>query len=101
MANKKVAIKVYSNASKLYIVGSTANLGAWDPKKAVALDYCDECKAFHTTKLLPEGAVVEFKVLADKSWDHVEKGANGEEVANHTLVPETGLEVVLEINNFR
>ena len=100
MANTKVTIKVVSKASKLFLVGSTKNLGAWDAKKAVELEYCDKCGAFFTDKLLPAGEVVEFKVLTAKSWDNVEKGAWGEEVANHSFVAEKGLEVVVEVNNF-
>ncbi len=100
MANTKVTIKVVSNASKLFIVGSTKNLGAWDAKKAVELEYCDKCGAFFTDKLLPAGEVVEFKVLTAKNWDNVEKGVWGEEVANHSFVAEKGLEVVVEVNNF-
>jgi ribosomal protein L31 len=100
MANTKVTIKVVSKASKLFLVGSTKNLGAWDAKKAVELEYCEKCGAFFTDKLLPAGEVVEFKVLTAKSWDNVEKGAWGEEVANHSFVAEKGLEVVVEVNNF-
>ena len=100
MANTKVSIKVVSNASKLYIVGSTKNLGEWDAKKAVSLEYCEKCGAFFTDKLLPAGEVVEFKVLTAKNWANVEKGAYGEEVANHSFVASKGLEVVVEVNNF-
>ena len=100
MANTKVSIKVVSKASKLYLVGSTSNLGAWDVKKAVALEYCEKCGAFYTDKMLPAGEVVDFKVLTAKDWANVEKGAYGEEVANHSFVAAKGLEVVVEVNNF-
>lgn len=100
MANTKVSIKVVSCAPKLFIVGSTNNLGAWDAKKAVELEYCEKCGAFYTDKMLPAGEVVEFKVLTAKDWANVEKGAYGEEVANHSFVAAKGLEVVVEVNNF-
>lgn len=100
MANTKVSIKVVAKAEKLYIVGSTKNLGEWNPKKAVELEYCDKCNAFYTEKLLPAGEVVEFKVLNGKDWANVEKGTYGEEVANHSFTAQKGLEVVVEVNNF-
>ena len=100
MAQVTVSIKVNSNAKNVYIVGSTKNLGEWDAKKAVELEYCDKCGAFFTDKLLPAGEVVEFKVLTAKDWANVEKGAYGEEVANHSFVAAKGLEVVVEVNNF-
>lgn len=100
MANTKVSIKVVSNAKKLYIVGSTKNLGEWNPKKAVELEYCENCKAFYTDKLFPVGENVEFKVLSGKDWEYVEKGAYGEEVENHSFTPSKGLELVIEVLNF-
>ena len=100
MANTKVSIKVVAKAKKLYIVGSTKNLGEWDPKKAVELEYCEKCNAFFTDKLLPAGETVEFKVLNAKNWANVEKGTNGEEVANHSFTAAKGLEVVVEVTNF-
>lgn len=100
MANTKVTIKVVSNAQDLYIVGSTKNLGEWDAAKAVKLEYCAECNAFYTTKMLPAGETVEFKVLTAKDWANVEKGSYGEEVANHSFVAAKGLDVVVEVYNF-
>jgi len=100
MANTKVTIKVVAPVGEVYIVGSTKNLGAWDAAKAVKLEYCNECNAFFTTKMLPLGETVEFKVLSAKSWDSVEKGIWGEELQNHSFVAEKGLDVVVEVSNF-
>ena len=80
MAQVTVSIKVNSNAKEVYIVGSTKNLGAWDAKAAVL------AKDGVVSKRFEEGTKVEFKVLAAKSWDAVEKGVNGEELENHAFV---------------
>ncbi len=101
MANTKVEIVVKTVASKeVYIVGSTPSLGAWTPEKAVKLEYSEEDHAFHIAKLLPLGVMVQFKVLADKSWEAVEKGWYEEEVENHILTPQKDLVVTVEIPRF-
>lgn len=102
MANTKVEIKVAVNTpcEEVYLVGSTPSLGEWNPKKAVKLEYCDSCKKYAVSKLLPAGETVEFKVLSAKSWDSVEKGANGEEVENHVIVPSKGLSVEVDVVTF-
>lgn len=102
MANTKVEIKVAvaTSVKEVYIVGSVASLGAWNPKKAVQLEYCEACGKYSVSKLLPAGETVEFKVLAGKTWEAVEKGLNGEELENHTIVPAKGLSVEVEVLNF-
>lgn len=101
MANVKVEFKVVAhNASKVFLCGSTANLGSWDPKGAVECEFCDKCGKFHASKMFKEGEVVEFKVLKDKTFDAVEKGAWGEELANHSFVASKGLVVEVEAVNF-
>ena len=94
MANVNVKIKVTGNAKKLYVVGSTKNLGEWNPKNAVLVEEGVVSKQFAA------GEVVEFKVLSAKKWDNVEKGAFGEEVANHSFVAAKGLVVEVNIENF-
>ncbi len=96
----KVTIKVASNSKDLFVVGSTKNLGAWNASKAEQLEKCEKCGKFSVSKMFNEGEVVEFKVLAGKSWDAVEKGQNQEEVQNHQFVASKGLVVELEVNNF-
>lgn len=101
MANTKVEIRISTTASKeVYIVGSTASLGLWNPAKAVKLEYDEEKRIFHTTKLLPLGELVEFKVLSGKSWDAVEKGWYEEEVPNHLITPQKDLIYAVEIPRF-
>lgn len=96
----KVTIKVTANVEKLFIVGSTKNLGAWDAKKAVELELCAECGAFVTTKQFDVDSVVEFKVLAAKDWAAVEKGMWGEELENHTFTAAKGEVVEVGVSNF-
>lgn len=102
MANTKVVFNVSANtdAKELYLVGSTAQLGAWDPLKAIKMEYCDCCKKFTVAKMLPAGEAFEFKILNAKSWDNVEKAQCGAEVENHSAVASKGLVVELEVNNF-
>lgn len=101
MANTKVTIKVVAHdVNEVYVVGSTKAFGEWNPKKAVKLEFCNECKAYTASKMIPVGEAVEFKVLADKDWASVEKGANGEEVENHSFVASKGLVVETEVLNF-
>ncbi len=102
MANTKVEFKVSvaGKCKEVYLVGSVAALGEWDPKKAVKLELCDTCNKYTAAKLLPAGETVEFKVLSAKTWDAVEKGLYGEEVENHVIVPEKGLTVEVEVVNF-
>ncbi|MDE5715792.1 MAG: hypothetical protein K2I42_06620 [Anaeroplasmataceae bacterium] len=102
MANTKVEINIATVASKeVYIIGSCMALGNWNPEKAVKLEYLEDKNVFHLSKLLPEGQLIEFKVLADKTWDSVEKGWYEEEVENHILTPHKGLVVSLEIPRFQ
>lgn len=102
MANIKVEINVATVASKeVYILGSCPALGNWNPEQAVKLEYLADQNIFHVAKMLPEGQLIEFKVLADKTWDSVEKGWYEEEVENHILTPHKGLVVSLEIPRFQ
>ncbi|MCR5350607.1 MAG: hypothetical protein K6E20_06425 [Acholeplasmatales bacterium] len=94
MAQVTVKFNVKANCQKAYICGSTSNLGAWDAKKAV------EVKDGSVSKKFEEGTVVEFKVLAGKCWCKVEKGLNGEELANHSFVATKGQVVEVEVSNF-
>lgn len=93
MAQVTVTIRVKANAEKIYIVGSTKNLGEWNPKSAV------ELKDGAVSKKFDEGTKVEYKVLSAKTWDAVEKGINGEELENHSFVASKdvkNIEIVVE-----
>ncbi len=94
MAKVIVKIQVNSNSKKLYVCGNTANLGEWDPKKAVLVEDGLVSKQFEV------GSIVEFKVLAGKTWTKVEKGEFGEEVCNHSFVATKGLVVNVDSYNF-
>ena len=94
MAKVTVKIQVNSNAKKLYVCGNTSNLGEWDPKKAVLVENGVVSKQFEV------GSIVEFKVLAGKTWTKVEKGAYGEELCNHSFVATKGLVVNVDAFNF-
>ena len=102
MANTKVEFKVSAplDVEAVYVCGSVKGLGDWDVKKAVELKKCPECGKFVVTKMLPLGETVEFKVLADKTWDAIEKGSAGEELTNHSFIAEKGLVVEVEVSKF-
>lgn len=106
MATKTATTKVEffitcaCDVKSLYIVGSDAKFGEWNPEKAIKVDYNDEKKSFYLTKMLPVGASYEFKILADKSWNRVEKGYYGEEIENRSFVVAKGLKVVAKVLNF-
>lgn len=101
MANTKIEFLVSAPVKdELYLVGNIPALGEWNAAKGVKLTYCAECGRYTASKLLPADANVEFKVLAGKTWDAVEKGAWGEDVANHAFVAAKGTKVEVEVLNF-
>ena len=91
-------ITVNANADKVYVVGNTENLGSWDAKKAVALKAVDG--KFEVSKKFDANAVVEFKVLAAKDWEAVEKGIWNEDLENHTFTATKGLVVEIGVDHF-
>ena len=101
MANTKIEFLVKSPLKdELYLVGNVKALGEWDASKGVLLTYCAECGRYTASKMLPADTNVEFKVLAGKTWDAVEKGTWGEDVANHAFVATKGTKVEVEVLNF-
>lgn len=101
MANTKVVVKIVAPENmELYIVGNTSSLGNWNASKAVKLEYDQETKSYSITKMLPLNETIEFKILAGKSWEFVEKGDWNEEVPNHTFIALKGSTVKITINNF-
>ena len=62
--------------------------------------YTKENDVFTLSKQFDADANVEFKVLAGKTYDAVEKGVYGEEVANRTFTATKGLSVEAEVANF-
>ena len=101
MANTKIEFLVKAPQNEeLYLVGNIPALGEWNPTKGVKLSYCKECGKYTVSKLLPVDTNVEFKVLAGKTWDAVEKGNWGEDVANHAFVAAKGTKVEIEVLSF-
>lgn len=96
----KICVAPKTNCEELYIVGSTSSLGYWDVKKATKLKYCEECRKFVVSKVLPVDETVEYKFITAKNWNNVEKGIWKEEISNRTLVPVKGLKLDLTIENF-
>ena len=98
-AQVTVTIKVAADVEKVYVVGNTANLGAWDAKKAVELK-ATEAGKFEAAKKFDANSTVEFKVLSAKDWEAVEKGMWGEDLANHTFTAAKGLVVEVGVSKF-
>ena len=101
MANTKIEFLVKAPAqAEVYLVGNVPALGDWNPAKGLKLTYCADCGCYTGSKLLPADTNVEFKVVAGKSWDAVEKGTWGEDVANHSFVAVKGTKVEIEVVRF-
>ena len=86
-------------ADQLYLCGEPHNAGNWDAALAKPMKWTD--KGWRAIKILPVGEVFEFKILRSRSWQDVEKGIWGEEIANHAIVAQKGLVVEMDIPNFR
>lgn len=73
---------------KIYIVGSTPNLGSWDPKGAILLKK-DLDGNFVVNKRFPLDTEIQYKVLSEKNFDSVERGIWKEEIENHKVSAST------------
>ena len=74
---------------EVYIVGNTKNLGAWNTKNATKMKVVNE-NTFEVTKRFNVGENIEYKVVATKNWENVEKGIFAEDVENHHFIAEKG-----------
>lgn len=85
MAKCKVEFVITSNKNleAVYLVGNLKELGQWNPAKAVKVAYDENAKAYKLSKMLPVNEVVEYKILANPTWDNVEVGMWKEELENH------------------
>lgn len=103
MTDKKCRVKFVVTTPhavrKLYLCGSTKNLGNWNPTNAKELHKKDGI--FELCKFFRVGETISFKILEKMTWDRVELGYWCEDVANHTVVAEKGLVVNIEIPNFK
>ena len=66
--------------NSLYLVGNIKELGGWDLKKALKMEFVND--HFELNVLLPKEHL-EFKILEKKDWNFVEKGMWCEEIINH------------------
>lgn len=102
-AGKKCRVVLYAQpkdpVDRLYICGEIHSAGEWDAAKAKPMKYTD--KGWRAIKILPIGSVFAFKILKGQSWQNVEKGTWGEEIANHEIVAAKGLVVTMPIPSFR
>lgn len=107
MADKVKKVKIAFNVNAcpchkvVYICGNIAELGEWDASKAVKLEFSADANCYVVSKMLPEGVNVEYKVLADKDWSHVECGSNGSEVANHSFSVAKGHVEIVSVESFK
>jgi predicted alpha/beta superfamily hydrolase len=81
----------------VYIAGNQRVAGNWEPDvvKLVRLD--DE--RWHIKLELPKGGTLEYKFTLG-SWSQVEKGANGEEIANRTEVLDSDKQIEATIKSW-
>ena len=101
MANTKIEFLVKApKKEEVYLVGNVKALGEWDASKGILLTYCKELNCYHASKMLPLDAKIEFKVLAGKTWEQVEKGTWFEDVPNHSITAKKGTKVEVEVANF-
>ncbi len=78
----------------IYIIGSENDLGAWRPPGKQLVRRADG--AYSARVKLPRGASVEYKVTRG-SWETVEKGPKGEEIANRVIKVEKDAVVEIEV----
>ena len=80
--------------SALFVIGSPAELGAWNPPGHALVRRADG--AFTARARFKPGVTVEYKITRG-SWETVEKGPNGEEIANRVLKVEKDAVIEIEI----
>ena len=115
-----VTFKVAADVEKVYVVGNTQNLGAWDCKKAVELKKTDNGKFevskkfdanLHNAVMTDEESDAEVDTITEemlKGYTYkdevirhsVEKGIWGEELQNHSFTAAKGLAVEVGVSKF-
>lgn len=83
----------------LYLVGNMPELGSWDPQKGVKLHKVYD-NFYQISVLLPEGHL-EFKIVGQNDYAHVEKGIFLEEIKNHHYEINSSLLIEDIIHSFR
>jgi len=87
--NITFTVNTKNPVEEVYLVGNTKNLGAWDVEKAVKMEKINNT-TFKVTKRFNTSEEVEYKVIATKNWENVEKGIFTEDVENHHFVAKKG-----------
>lgn len=93
-------VKTPYEVEEVYLCGSSDNLGAWNAKKALKLEYNAEKNEYSVSKLFKVGETVEFKALKAKDWSSVEKDNYNNEVQNRSFTASKGLTVLVEVSKF-
>ena len=93
-------VKTSKSVDKVYVCGNVAELGSWNPKKAIELKYDDTKSSYTVSKMLTSDEIVEYKVLSKKDWSNVEI-KDGYDVSNHSFVVSKGHVEVVEVEDFK
>ena len=95
-----LVVNTFAPVQHMYISGSTTNLGAWDPSRAISLS-TDDGYRYTVRKRFRIGEEVEYKVLTRKDWRGVEKGMFSEELSNHVFKADKGVVAEITVYNWR
>ena len=91
-------VRVPANTTgKVFISGSIEPLGLWKPD-GLALERTD-ATTHRTTLSLKKGTRFEFKVTRG-TWETVERGDKGEDIANRLLTADAGKTVTITVANW-
>ncbi|HVE83743.1 MAG TPA: alpha/beta hydrolase-fold protein, partial [Myxococcales bacterium] len=87
----EVTVPAYTPVgSSLFLVGSSPELGTWQPRNAFPMALRSDGK-YAARVGLDKGATVQLKVTRDNTWSTVERGASAEDIPNHSYtVPDEG-----------
>ena len=92
--NVTFSVEVPADTKHVYIAGSFNNWNETDPIE-MAKDI--ETGKFTVVIELEVGQEVKYKYLNGKDWEHVEKGADGEEIGNRLLTPDAETTTVNDV----
>ena len=95
----KFSVTTKYPVEEVYLVGNTKNLGNWDTNKGVKMTKIDD-NTFKVSKRFNLGVEVEYKVVATKRWENVEKCIFTEDVENHHFIAEKGHYEDIYIHSF-
>lgn len=100
MAKIEFVVKVPSytkTTDTIFISGNIPEFGNWSPGK-ISLNKIS-AYTYSWIFLIKKGTKAEFK-FSRGGWDTVEKGRNGEEISNRTLIVTKDMRVELKIDNW-